>query len=140
VKVNLKLDGSIEYINKYLKTDLTSLSKTYNKKLRSFLSVNNKRSHGWADTGSACGSLCGSNNIVSFDRTISKSKRDGTVARLWAHELGHTIGMKHDDKQGKTCGTNHLMQSTLFGYENTWSNCSNKNFETWYREKGHKCM
>ena len=97
VKINLKLDGDIKYIDRRIRPtipELMSLGKTYTKKLTSFLCTN-KRTKGWANTKTACGHICGSNNIVSFSQTLRKSKRDRAVAALWAHELGHNIGMRY---------------------------------------------
>jgi len=151
VKVNLKLDGSIGHINREIKATysyLRSLGKTYTKKLTSFLTVEESDrylSRGKANTGSACDRVCGySLNIVAFSKELSKSERDGKVASLWAHELGHTIGMSHDDdhdmqKKG-ICEPGYLMDPHPDESMNTWSKCSNKNFAKFYRKKGHTCL
>jgi len=150
VKVNLKLYGSIGHINREINatySDLRYLGKTYTKKLTSFLTVEKSDRYytrGRANTGSACGSVCGSLNIVAFSKDLSKSERDGKVASLWAHELGHNIGMSHDDDHDMQtkgiCEPGYLMDPHPDESMNTWSKCSNKNFAKFYRERGHTCL
>lgn len=80
------------------------------------------------------------------------------TARLLSHELGHNIGMQHDFH--KSHGGNNSPGSNTRGCEgeglmsygskedtwrpskrpNAWSTCSNSDFVTWYKTKGHTCL
>ena len=59
-----------------------------------------------------------------------------------AHELGHSLGMKHDGpKDSNACDPNaYLMSPTLGSGKNSWSTCSKKYLEEFLRSDQSKCL
>uniref|UniRef100_U3JQP2 ADAM metallopeptidase domain 9 n=1 Tax=Ficedula albicollis TaxID=59894 RepID=U3JQP2_FICAL len=67
------------------------------------------------------------------DLNHNKMLRHATVV---AHELGHNLGMKHDDKR---CPASYIMHSTDSGSRN-FSTCSADDFETFILNGGGNCL
>jgi len=91
---------------------------------------------GIAFIGTACNPMYAINiNELSYS--------DYETARTFAHELGHNIGMDHDfhESHGGHHGKCDHQGLMSYGQHPTqWSSCSDKNFTTWWREKGHVCL
>ncbi|XP_062995352.1 disintegrin and metalloproteinase domain-containing protein 9 [Elgaria multicarinata webbii] len=61
-------------------------------------------------------------------------------ASIVAHELGHNLGMNHDDERNCHCGTaNCIMNSGASGARN-FSSCSEEDFEKLTLNKGGSCL
>uniref|UniRef100_A0A8D2MFG1 ADAM metallopeptidase domain 9 n=1 Tax=Zonotrichia albicollis TaxID=44394 RepID=A0A8D2MFG1_ZONAL len=69
------------------------------------------------------------NDVLNHDKML----RHATVV---AHELGHNLGMKHDDKR---CPANYIMHSTDNGSRN-FSACSADDFEAFILSGGGNCL
>uniref|UniRef100_A0A8D2PZN9 Uncharacterized protein n=1 Tax=Zosterops lateralis melanops TaxID=1220523 RepID=A0A8D2PZN9_ZOSLA len=67
------------------------------------------------------------------DLNHNKMLRHATVV---AHELGHNLGMKHDDKR---CPASYIMHSTDNGSRN-FSTCSADDFEAFILNGGGNCL
>jgi len=96
---------------------------------------------GMSFTGSACMS---NGYAASITELFTTSNSELRTARNFAHELGHTVGMKHDfDKEhgGRTgpCNKEGLM-SYGRNRPDKWSDCSNKDFTEWWMKEGYTCI
>jgi len=71
------------------------------------------------------------------------SYSDHETARIFAHELGHNIGMHHDfdDIHGGHHGECDHQGLMSYGQKPTqWSSCSDKDFTKWWKKEGHVCV
>jgi len=141
IKVGLEI-GEVTHIDETLEAEndtIYYLQQTKNhKSLTSYFCKGNRQDDtaGIAFLGTACNSMYAINiNELSYS--------DLETARIFAHELGHNIGMLHDFDEshgghhGK-CDHKGLMS---YGQKPTqWSSCSNNDFTTWWKEKGHVCL
>ncbi|NXD11116.1 ADAM9 protein, partial [Nothocercus nigrocapillus] len=85
---------------------------------------------GMAFVGTVCSQVQGG-SISTFDH--NNVLRHATVV---AHELGHNLGMKHDDKR---CPASYIMYSTDNGSRN-FSTCSADDFENLVLNGGGNCL
>ncbi|NWZ09937.1 ADAM9 protein, partial [Agelaius phoeniceus] len=85
---------------------------------------------GMAFVGTVCSHVQGGSiSTLNHDKML----RHATVV---AHELGHNLGMKHDDKR---CPANYIMHSTDNGSRN-FSTCSADDFEAFILSGGGNCL
>ncbi|NXG24740.1 ADAM9 protein, partial [Grallaria varia] len=89
-----------------------------------------KGSIGMAFVGTVCSQVQGG-SISTLNH--NNMLRHATVV---AHELGHNLGMKHDDKR---CPASYIMHSTDNGSRN-FSMCSADDFETLILNGGGNCL
>jgi len=138
VKIYLKRVGRIEHLDENVST--TDLKKFQRKGYKSLTSIfcATSGSNGIAYVEVACDTAGWALNIVS--REDPNEHDVAEASRLFAHELGHNIGMNHDDEGHKRCHDGHLMESRIHWHAAVWSECSNSEFEEYYRAKGHACM
>jgi len=138
IKINLKRVGRIEHIDDNISTrDLEKLDRKGYDSLTSIFCATSGNS-GIAYVEKACDTTGSALNIVSRE---DPNEHDVSAAsRLFAHELGHNIGMDHDDEGHNRCHDGHLMESRIHWDAAVWSECSNSEFEEYYRAKGHACM
>ncbi|KGL84689.1 Disintegrin and metalloproteinase domain-containing protein 9, partial [Tinamus guttatus] len=85
---------------------------------------------GMAFVGTVCSQVLGG-SISTFNH--NNVLRHATVV---AHELGHNLGMKHDDKR---CPASYIMYSTDKGSRN-FSTCSADDFENLILNGGGNCL
>uniref|UniRef100_A0A3P8V8I9 ADAM metallopeptidase with thrombospondin type 1 motif 17 n=1 Tax=Cynoglossus semilaevis TaxID=244447 RepID=A0A3P8V8I9_CYNSE len=61
-----------------------------------------------------------------------------------AHELGHNMGMSHDDDHASCKGHSHIMSGEWVKGRNpsdlSWSSCSRDDLENFLRSKGSSCL
>ncbi|NXG09207.1 ADAM9 protein, partial [Sakesphorus luctuosus] len=89
-----------------------------------------KGSIGMAFVGTVCSQVQGGSiSTLNHDNML----RHATVV---AHELGHNLGMKHDDRR---CPASYIMHSTDNGSRN-FSTCSADDFETLILNGGGNCL
>ncbi|XP_071605734.1 disintegrin and metalloproteinase domain-containing protein 9-like isoform X1 [Heliangelus exortis] len=85
---------------------------------------------GMAFVGTVCSQVQGGSiSTLNHDKML----RHATVV---AHELGHNLGMKHDDKR---CPASYIMHSTDNGSRN-FSTCSADDFENLILNGGGNCL
>jgi len=152
VKVNLKMTG-IEHHDQHLKASESSLEaltrelkgKSTEKGLISFFTAqNNEGPIGIAYRGTACHSMTG------LQININEVQDFGNLqytADIFAHELGHNLGMRHDFamEHGGTgvssTSNNPCNGKGMMSYGNppkAWSTCSNLDFAKWiHQEQQH---
>ncbi|KAJ6219827.1 hypothetical protein RDWZM_005639 [Blomia tropicalis] len=68
---------------------------------------------------------------VNSDRTIIIEARSYRAAFVLAHEIGHTLGMDHDDS---LCGSTYIMSATVGDGKAKFSKCSFKQLERRFNE------
>ncbi|KAM8924678.1 disintegrin and metalloproteinase domain-containing protein 9-like [Pelodytes ibericus] len=81
------------------------------------------------------GTVCSPNLGSAFSIFPPGSQPSG-IATIFAHEVGHNLGMYHDDT---TCGGNNIMRSTDSGGK-TFSSCSANDFENLILKGGGTCL
>uniref|UniRef100_A0A0M3JXW9 ADAMTS-like protease (inferred by orthology to a C. elegans protein) n=1 Tax=Anisakis simplex TaxID=6269 RepID=A0A0M3JXW9_ANISI len=65
---------------------------------------------------------------------------DFTSAFIGTHELGHSVGMRHDEPY---CPSKHIMSSSLGPGKVTWSTCSLRDYHTFLQRldsRGKNCL
>jgi len=95
---------------------------------------------GIAYLGSACRSDGFSANINELFTTFNTELR---TAKVFAHELGHNLGMEHDfaRKHGGSNGACNGAGLMSYGSPpDKWSQCSNADFTEWWRQEGYTCV
>jgi len=100
--------------------------------------------HGRDDVGVAyIGAVCSRYGYgININEYFTDRNSEMRTAGVWAHELGHNLGMNHDDDKvhggpNNPCvGNGHMTDSDMRG----WSTCNNKQFEEYYRNSGHTCL
>ncbi|CAL8305833.1 unnamed protein product [Boreogadus saida] len=89
---------------------------------------------GMAFVGSVCkAASAGGINVFQSTSTLPY------ISTVVAHELGHNLGMKHDNKRGCPCGSSCIMAETAGGSTN-FSTCSADDFEALVRNGGGQCL
>jgi len=149
IAIHLKVTGEVEYLNEDLRADDPTLkrlinSRKYRKNTSFFCADHRSTSNfkGWAFPRSYCSKSGTSINISCTNLT----KDIKNTARIFVHELGHNIGMKHDfhvvhggnGNYGGPCDKQGLM--SYGNLPDQWSTCSNKDFISWYNSKDNTCM
>ncbi|XP_017687393.1 PREDICTED: disintegrin and metalloproteinase domain-containing protein 9-like [Lepidothrix coronata] len=61
-------------------------------------------------------------------------------ASIMAHELGHNLGMNHDDQRGCHCGASSCIMSSGASGSRNFSSCSAEDFEKLTLNKGGSCL
>ncbi|XP_054153049.1 A disintegrin and metalloproteinase with thrombospondin motifs adt-2-like [Oppia nitens] len=90
------------------------------------LRITDSKTQGLAHIKTSCNWIY-SNDFKSADPCALVEARSFRAVFIAAHELGHTLGMYHDDegaKQTANCGENHIMSVSTGSGKVTWSHCS----------------
>ncbi|KAG9488644.1 hypothetical protein GDO78_004931 [Eleutherodactylus coqui] len=89
---------------------------------------------GMAFVGTVCSrSHAGGINVFSHRNTASFSS-------IVAHELGHNLGMNHDDDRGCSCSTKYCIMNSRAPDSKNFSSCSEDDFEKLILNKGGNCL
>jgi len=141
IKVALEI-GEVTHIDETLDAENHTIyhlaqTKNHNSLTSYFCKDPQQRGYnGIAFIGTACNPMYAINiNELSYS--------DYETARTFAHELGHNIGMDHDfhESHGGPNGKCNHQGLMSYGQKPTqWSSCSDKDFTTWWKEKGHVCL
>merc|ERR1719369_2129616 len=142
IKVALEI-GEVTHIDETLRANNHTIyylqqTKNHNSLTSDFCKDNDERDtmRGIAFVGGACSRR----SAISMNELLYS---DHHTAQVFAHELGHTIGMYHDfdDIHGGHHGRCNHQGLMSYGNKPTqWSSCSDNDFTTWWREEGHVCV
>ena len=139
IKVHLEVDADIEHKDILIGPDQTSLStlqaKAQQSNILTVYLTGKRLGKGMAPLGAACKTEGSALAILSPQDVQVRNL--SVWAGLLAHELGHTLGMNHDDENnnGGPCDEDHgLMASTVAG--DWWTSCSQREFLAWYQTSG----
>jgi len=93
----------------------------------------------WCDVGYAYGSsTCNTRGYgININEFYREDDSELYTAMTWAHELGHNLGMRHDEEHGGPKGP--CVGKGLMSNVDGWSRCNNEDFEKYYRNKGYTC-
>jgi len=83
---------------------------------------------------------CSRRSAISINELLYS---DHHTAQVFAHELGHNIGMEHDfeDIHGGHHGKCNHQGLMSYGNKPTqWSSCSDNDFKKWWKKEGHVCL
>ncbi|XP_074526736.1 disintegrin and metalloproteinase domain-containing protein 28 [Halichoeres trimaculatus] len=85
------------------------------------------------------GTLCSSHSVgVVQDHTA----RAIAVGATLAHEMGHNLGMNHDDSSGCACSGDSCIMAAALSWDTprTFSSCSTNSFEKYLTGRSPSCM
>ncbi|XP_056426890.1 disintegrin and metalloproteinase domain-containing protein 9 isoform X2 [Hyla sarda] len=89
---------------------------------------------GMAFVGTVCSrSHAGGINVFSHRNVPS-------FIEIIAHELGHNLGMHHDDGRGCTCSTMYCIMNSGASDSKNFSSCSEDDFERLILNNGGRCL
>ena len=144
IKVHLKVVGAIEHkdiIVTATKSNLKVLQKKpYKAQMLTVYFSGDQLGYGLSANGRACSGFRGKGVAIVSSRPL-REPYDYVIAvtaRLLAHELGHTIGMHHDDENqnGGPCNEPAAMMAPTVSYNtNSWTSCSKDEFADWFTSK-----
>jgi len=141
IKVGIEI-GEVTHIDETLEADnrtIYYLQQTKNHNSLTSYFCNDHRRRGYAGIAFR-GSACNPSWAININELAYS---DLETARTFAHELGHNIGMHHDfdEIHGGHHGKCDFQGLMSYGQKPTqWSSCSDKDFTTWWKEKGHVCV
>jgi hypothetical protein len=102
--------------------------------------IGGDKTHGIAFLGAACNT---NGQALAITELYYRKKSIVASARTLAHELGHTMGIRHDHDPvhgGRRGPCNHKGIMSYGRRPDQWSECSKKDFAEWWREKGYVCI
>jgi len=149
VKVILNY-GNIEHIDETLQADEKTRDYLYRnhreKTLTSyFCDNNNDKQLGIAEISGACSTT---GKAININERVEKGNPLFNTARVFAHEIGHNIGMYHDYDRShggssSECNRKGLMSIGFYGTDvkrtpEKWTNCSNSDFSKFWRDGGNR--
>ncbi|XP_034547051.1 disintegrin and metalloproteinase domain-containing protein 28 isoform X2 [Notolabrus celidotus] len=85
------------------------------------------------------GTLCSGHSVgVVQDHT----ERAIAVGATLAHEMGHNLGMDHDDSSGCACGGDSCIMAAALSWNvpRSFSSCSSSNYEKYLTSRSPSCM
>jgi len=141
IKVALEI-GEVTHIDETLRANNHTIYYLAQTKKHNSLTSYFCKDHGRDTTGGIAfvGFACNPSWAININELAYS---DHETARTFAHELGHNIGMLHDfhESHGGHHGKCNHQGLMSYGQKPTqWSSCSDKDFTTWWKEKGHVCL
>jgi len=151
VKVNLEVTG-VEHHNQNIKATGSSLDaltrelsgKSLKGPISFFSAQDNTGPAGIAWKGTACHTTSGYQININEVQDYGNGPDPQSTADVFAHELGHNLGMMHDFAPENGGDNSPCNGKGIMSYppKNTraWSSCSNSDFAKWYQTLGHQCL
>ncbi|KAM9742928.1 disintegrin and metalloproteinase domain-containing protein 28 [Menidia menidia] len=85
------------------------------------------------------GTLCSGSSVGVVQ---DHSNRAIAMAATLAHEMGHNLGMSHDDSSGCTCPAQSCIMEAALSWNapRSFSSCSSSNYERYQLERSPDCL
>ncbi|XP_062310685.1 zinc metalloproteinase-disintegrin-like batroxstatin-1 isoform X1 [Osmerus eperlanus] len=134
ISVTAPAGATLDAFSKWRNKDLVARKKHDNAHLISGIDFEGS-TVGLAFVGTVCSAH--STGVVQ-----NHNPRAIAVGATLAHEMGHNLGMNHDDSSSCTCTGNSCIMAAALSWDipRSFSSCSSGNFETFLRTRNPDCL